>query len=528
MPTPELMTWVPSRRRWTRMHKGKRHWISCKALGVPETKEASLQAANAWWRAKQAEIDAASQPKLRPLLPLEDLVGASRGDVRAFDDPWAVVNVLFAQATQQLEEQHRQQAAAEGTLYDAETDSVIERESSGDPDDDRRAAILAVFMQLAEQCILGNQPLPEPLTQLLPPARVQQVQDAVAGLRGEATAPADKTVEFHADTWLKAQQARVDAGQMTAARCANNRTCLEQFKAFIGPQANVEGINAAKLEGFYQQCLVKIAAGRKQAEGGWSVSYARDVFSVARAFIRWLVERGTIDPPRNLASKSFKFGSPAKAVQTWTVDEFKAAIDAAPGKLKLALLLMANTGATQEDVSDLKDTEVDWRAGRIIRKRSKTAACENVPVVNYRLWPQTFELLTKYRSGTERVLLTEQGEHYVRTRLREDGKLSKADGFASNYVHLKRKLGRVLPGFNRPLKQLRKLGATLLGNHPDYGRFQSYFLGHSPRTVADRSYVVPSQEMFDKAVTWLGQQLGQVEDKPAGAARPARRKRQVK
>jgi hypothetical protein len=36
------------------------------------------------------------------------------------------------------------------------------------------------------------------------------------------------------------------------------------------------------------------------------------------------------------------------------------------------------------------------------------------------------------------------------------------------------------------------------------------FLGHSPRTVADRHYVVPPQELLDEAVTWLGRQLGQV------------------
>ena len=188
---------------------------------------------------------------------------------------------------------------------------------------------------------------------------------------------------------------------------------------------------------------------------------------------------------------------------------------------------MANIGATQEDISELRDSEVDWKAGRIIRKRTKTAAHENVPTVNYPLWPTTFELLKKFRSGSERVLLTEQGEPYVRTRLRDDGRLSKADGFASNYVHLKRKLQRSLPGFNRPLKELRKLGASLLATHKEYGRFQSYFLGHSPRTVADRHYVVPPQELFDQAVMWLGQQLGQVldEGKPASSSRAAKRKR---
>jgi hypothetical protein len=167
---------------------------------------------------------------------------------------------------------------------------------------------------------------------------------------------------------------------------------------------------------------------------------------------------------------------------------------------------MANCGMTQADVSDLLDREVDWAVGRITRKRSKTKGEVNVPTVCYKLWPVTFELLKKYRSGQERVLLTEAGEPYVRTQLNEQGRLVKADGFASNYAHVQKRLG-----LYRPLKQLRKLGASLLASHKDYGRFASYFLGHSPRTVADRHYVVPPQELFDEAVTWLGRQLGQVE-----------------
>lgn len=515
------MSWDARSRRWLKEYKGKKYAVSCRQLGTPETKDESYRAANSWWVEKKAEIDAASRPKrpLRTLLPLEDLTAALfAGDPRAFDDPSVLISAV--QGDEQVEYPRPEDMPV---FFDPATKRLLESV----PEPAVRAAIQVISNRLMERYIANGEPLPETLAQALPAARVQQAKDGIAALRGEPTAPAEKTVEFLAEAWLKAQQTRVDAGQMTAARCANNRTCLEQLKTFLGPQADVEGIDATKVEGFYQHCLAKIAVGRKQAEGGWSVSYARDVFSVAKGFVRWLVERGTIDPPRNLASKSFKFGSPAKAVQTWTPDEFRAAVEAAPGKLKLALLLMANTGATQTDVSDLKDTEVDWRAGRIIRKRSKTAACENVPVVNYRLWPQTFELLKKYRSGGERVLLTEQGEAYVRTRLKENGKLSKADGFASNYAHLMKKLKRSMPGFKRRLNQLRKLGATLLGNHPEYGRFQSYFLGHSPRTVADRSYVVPSQEMFDKAVTWLGQQLDQVpvESEQAHPAQHSKRRK---
>src|SRR4051794_13447661 len=121
---------------------------------------------------------------------------------------------------------------------------------------------------------------------------------------------------------------------------------------------------------------------------------------------------------------------------------------------------MANSGMTQQGVSDLLDSEVDWAAGRVIRKRSKTRDRANVPVVNYKLWPVTFEMLQKHRSGRERVLVTETGQPYVRTHLNADGKLVKADGFASNYVHLKKRLK-----LTRPLKQLRKLGADLLNGH---------------------------------------------------------------
>jgi hypothetical protein len=41
--------------------------------------------------------------------------------------------------------------------------------------------------------------------------------------------------------------------------------------------------------------------------------------------------------------------------------------------LTLHLLLMANCGFTQQDVSDLSQDEVDWQLGTITRKRSKVS-----------------------------------------------------------------------------------------------------------------------------------------------------------
>jgi integrase len=210
----------------------------------------------------------------------------------------------------------------------------------------------------------------------------------------------------------------------------------------------------------------------------------------------------------------------------WTAAEYQLAIEKAPGNFKLALLLMGNCGMRQKDVSDLLDTEVDWRSGRITRKRSKTRRHKNVPTVSYKLWPATLDLLRQYRSGKDHVLLTESGRLYVRSESKQDSRAKRADGFTSRWAHLKKQLRKELPEFRRDLKGIRATGASLLGQHETYGRFAQLYLGHAPRSVADKHYVVPSQDLFDKAVAWLGQQLGQVPrgSEQSDSSRPSRRR----
>jgi integrase len=52
-----LMTWKPETGRWRKMHRGKWYSVSCKQLGVPDTKEASWKAANEWWETQAALAD---------------------------------------------------------------------------------------------------------------------------------------------------------------------------------------------------------------------------------------------------------------------------------------------------------------------------------------------------------------------------------------------------------------------------------------------------------------------------------------
>ncbi len=55
---------------------------------------------------------------------------------------------------------------------------------------------------------------------------------------------------------------------------------------------------------------------------------------------------------------------------------------------------------------------------------------------------------------------------------------------------------------------IRNTSATKLGSHNDYRAYAQHFLARSAKTVADKPYVVPSQELFDKAVAWLGEEYG--------------------
>jgi len=149
------------------------------------------------------------------------------------------------------------------------------------------------------------------------------------------------------------------------------------------------------------------------------------------------------------------------------------------------------------------------RVGRVVeiseksRKRSKTEEHEDVPVVDYPLWPETWKLLQRYGKRTGNyALMTESGRTWVRDFIKEDGKRSKVDAIKSNYIHLLRKTK-----LNYPMKLFRKTSATLL--EEEYSdNIVTQFLGHAPNTVATRHYSAPSQAKFDQAVLWLRERLG--------------------
>lgn len=492
------MTWVASRRGWMKEYKGKKYAVSCRQLGMPEDKENkadSYQAANSWWEAKKAEIDAAGLPVHRAPLPLEDLASASLAAKGI--DLIALARIVqkdyIAERLRRLARLSPEiRAAVEALFAD---------------DDEPESQFIGQVIESEVSPLIGSiaatgEPLPDGIAGQLPPARVNQLQDAAKSMRGEPATAVEKTVKANAGRWVATQQALVAAGSLAPDHADNRRICLNHFTAFLGEAADVNTVNAERLHDFYLWCLQKVESRRKDRKEGWSIDYAKKVFGTARAFVRFLWESGLIELPRNLDSRGFRFNGGAKDIKVWTADEVRRVIGEAPGQLKLHLLLMANCGFTQQDVSDLADDEVDWSGGRIIRKRSKTGDKESVPTVEYPLWPLTWELLQKHRSGSERVLLTESGKPFVRKEL-VNGKYSKADNIRSNFAHLKRRLR-----LKKSMKLLRKTGSTMLDTFDPSGGVSTLYLGHSPRSMKDRHYSRPDQAHFDRAIEWLGQQFG--------------------
>ena len=437
------------------MHEGKRYVISCKALNVPPTKEASYQAANDWWRSKVNEIDAQLPPKDRKWQALELLVGKPIETSEEYQQAWQYV---------------REKMTLDPSFELPPLEAGFHR------------------LWLGEE-------------------RFRQIEVGVEQLKQGKAPELDRTVKGQVDRWVRTQQALARAGKITVDRADNNRIALNHFRDFLGEASPLEIIDAGKLHDFFLSCLAKVTARKDdqvRRKNGWSSEYASKVFGVSRQFIKFLWEGNLIDLPRNIDNKTYRFGKGAKKVRTWDVNEVKDAVHQATGQLRLHLLLMVNCGMLQTDISELRKDEVDWAKGRIIRKRSKTDHHEDVPTVDYELWPLTFDLLKKYRSqDPEIALLTENGNRWVCKRLTEDGKLVKSDNIASCYVWLKKKTAN-----SKPLKQLRKTSASLIESHKEYGRYKGHFLGHSPRTIADKHYAAPSQELFDEIIFWLGEQYG--------------------
>jgi len=475
----------PKPRRWRKMYKGRIFTVSCRELGKPETKEASYQAANRWWTKKLAEIEDVPRRSNDDILnELEIRRDVSRNmgaepEADQIDQKIAIVRALEDEPREEVEQ----------ALYDLEVFEEIF------PDNSTTKARIEIARR--NGIPVADDIDPFILDYIFGDRRLKldrEVRKIVERLPEKApNVPEDRAVAVQIDRFLALERVRVEGKNVSVGEYELVTRALNDFRSWIG-NVSIETIDADRLEAWWSHLAV----------GKLSVETKKKKLRHVKSFINWLSEKGLIPSPPNLHSRRHRFGGGVRAVPTVPTADVKKLIDAASGQLRLHLLLMANCGMTQIDVSDLKPGEIDWDKGRIRRKRSKTEDHANVPVVDYPLWPETACLLRQYgqRSG-HRALLTASGLPWVRDILKPDGRRSKVDNIKSNFAHIKKRLG-----LKYSMKLLRKTSASLLESEADFARYATLFLGHSPRTIADRHYVAPSQKNFDRAILWLGERLG--------------------
>jgi integrase len=368
-----------------------------------------------------------------------------------------------------------------------------------------RANAFQVWSMVQDWAVLDEQSRERIVDSLVGVGQYQRIKAQAEAMITSAEAPApDRRVKYQADSWKRLLRGVCQSGQMSEGRYDAYCRNISIFMDWIGEQSAIETIDETKLEGFFNHLSQRVVARN------YAPSYAHTILMTAKQFISRLAELKLIPLPANIRSRRFRFNHSAPIrIETFTVEEVQrmlTAADEVSDRTKLYLLLMLNCGMYQNDIAELRNDEINWTTGTITRARSKTRE-RHGPIVAYKLWPETISLLRKYRNRGDLALTNEEGKPLVRYWLGDDGKLKRYDCVHAAWSKLPAKLG--LKRMRLALKHLRKTASTALGQHPQYKFYANHFLADSPRSIADRSYVVPSQEEFFSALDWLrGQLLG--------------------
>ncbi len=467
MPPTEYMSWSRKEKRWHKEYRGKHYTRSPRQLAMPKTREGSRQAANAWWVQKQDEVDASSAHK-HPNHIIRHYSDATRrhrlfakwqrkyGDKRMAAKSEALVEWLQVQLKSE---------APTFPLSKWQEDPVWE-----DRMDARKELIwLDRFNQIGKD-------------------------------EASTETPLQDTIKTHIEDYLRDRKAGQKQGAMSLGSLQTLTHRLNVFTKWVDGEAPIETINELLLREFYLYLVDELD------KGSISRSTAKAVLANTKRFIKSRWELRLIDLPRNFDSKNLSIKDSPTTIIILTANEVDYLIKESQDRMRLYFLLMLNCGMTQKDIGVLQQAEVDWGDGRIVRARTKTRSqSKNVPVVNYRLWDDTFRLLKQERSDHPNLALTnEDGGILWQEKITDKSGYAKLDNIKCMYERYCKTLEIKL----KPLKLLRKTGASKLEEHEAFGRYAQHFLGHAPRSVADRHYVKPSPDQFDKAVAWLGKEFG--------------------
>ncbi|MEX1027383.1 MAG: hypothetical protein WD049_05160 [Candidatus Paceibacterota bacterium] len=453
------LQWLASSRRWRKQYKGKQYYFP---LLDGETKATSYTRCLREWEAQKVEVDRANQTSTQPWL----------------------VDLL-----EQMQETFRKGQDASRFIVAAETLRLVRiAESRGIelPIDDDGTVIAAPRLPAGVQAARDHQDRYQEDLQMAIKARLGNTTPAHRPWEDDQEeTPVDRTISKLLEQFQKAKPKA-------------DRHRIKIYRDWCDEQQDAAEINGPYCRRYYDHLVNRIEHDEIAPR------YGKNLFETFAQFVRWLYrEPEVLDQiPRNL--EDLRFEVPTKQVEIFDIADVQRYLQAADGQLELYLLLMLNCGMTQIDIADLHPDEVKWQDGRVIRKRSKTKKRESVPVCDYLLWPRTLRLLKQFRSeDPEHVLLTSHGTP-VATRRSDKG---RNDSVRLSY---KRLLGR-LKEEPKPVLMFKKTSASLLNR--EFGHDVSQlFLGHAPRSVAQRHYIAEYDHRLDEPLLWLGEQYELVKE----------------
>ncbi len=517
MPRKELMSWNAREQRWHKRYRGKSYAVSPRKLHCDCSKSASLAAANKWWEQKQADID---------------------GELFANSDHGRALNAAVACAKQSLRHEQQLKNGDRYALWQPITRALQVRSENKEP--------LSGNIAIDNDGALSLIDLPK--LPPLPPAQLRLFIDEIyraALARASGAAPLEP--------WNKRPNNAVTSPTIRDAiaefvdKEKRSKVCPERVvsvKSDLDRMATVLcSADPERVTTTIDEQSIREIQEPQTWSAKWAAKTYQRYYSAVSEFVRWCYEQRYLSElPRNLGRLKVETLSPGKQ-PTFApaelkaifakLDDLAAAYDAdwsnrvaenatrfpsqrremKPRRngakfLKLSILLMLNTGSTQQDLSDLLQCEVDWTEGRLTRKRSKNKKHETAPVVCYKLWPECFRLLQEFRSTDPALVFVNEDGRPLKTTREEFGKLKKSDSLKCLLFRFQNAISWTK---GKGFKTLRKTGATLLKAHGIASEFREMYLGHSQKSIREIHYEQDSPEFqarFDAAIAKLGELFG--------------------
>ncbi|MBI1348021.1 hypothetical protein GC163_17245 [bacterium] len=472
-----IMSWDERYSRWFKrtpkkyleVHPEKQLTVSCRQLNAPLTKAGSYLKANEWLRSKLSELDSL-------LTGMKDREQFAQYRLELEDRDIILQMAAYLTQKGKIEEANQKRQLA---------NLISESISKGIRPDYSEHEMwgLRVWGDSDEEWLVGQQ---------------SDISTWMDRLEREAPIPTEKRVEYWIEHFLDTIRPTTKPQSFT-----NIERPLRTFQKWFGAETDIKAIKEETVSEHYKYL-------RKHLD---SESYIRDFFRVFQRWVTYLHQQRQIELPFNLRSPEFKF-SVSYAPDAPDKEEVLSLLkDLNNKELRLYALLALNCGMNNTDIGNLHNTSlpwktaqrkvmdraldyghVDWNARRLVRQRGKTKDKGKIPTVCYKLWNETFDLLTEFRSDDPRFCLIDQKTGAPLYFYNEKRKDNIGEAWRDAKLPIK-------------LKELRSGAASLLDHNDEFARYAQHFLGQAPTSVAGKHYVTPSQDRFDACMDWLGEQL---------------------